>query len=75
MVCLEIRAASWLVYDVLLLCFVLFMRLVRTRYFNAYSYYMIRTEEHTQLVVRCMKQNKDAVWSLVHTTFSCWGAC
>ena len=36
-----------------------------TRYFHAYSY-------HTYiLVVRCMKQNKDAVC----TTFSCWGAC
>ena len=37
--------------------------------FHAYSY------DAYILVVRCMKQNKDAVWSLVGTTFSYWGAC
>ena len=40
-----------------------------TTYFHAYSY------DTYILVVRCMKQNKDAVWSLVYTTFSYWGAC
>ena len=51
-----------LVYDVLFSClFVFFMRLVHinTSYFHAYSY------DTYILVVRCMKQNKDAVWSLV----------
>ena len=57
MVSLAICAASWLVYDVLFLClFVFLMRLVPG---HAYSY------DTYILVVRCMKQNKDAVWSLV----------
>ena len=45
---------------VLFLClFAFFTRLVRTRYFHAFSYATYI------LVVRCVKQNKDAVWSLV----------
>ena len=47
-----ICAASSLVYDVLFLC--LFICI-----FHAYSY------DTYILVVRCMKQNMDAVWSLV----------
>ena len=59
MVSLVICAASSLVYDVLFLCvFVFLMRLV-PGIFHAYSY-----DTYT-LVVRCMKQNKDTVWSLV----------
>ena len=46
------------VYDVLFMRFVLLMRLV-PGIFDAYSY------DRNILVVRCMKQNKDAVWSLV----------
>ena len=59
MVYLGICAASWLVYDVLFLClFIFFMRLVRG-IFHAYSY------DAYILVVRCVRQIKDAVWYLV----------
>ena len=57
-----ICAASSLVYDVLFLC--LFICI-----FHAYLY------DTYILVVRCMNQNKDAMWSLVLYTFSYWGAC
>ena len=46
------RAASWLVYDVPSI-FLVFICI-----FRAYSY------DTDILVVRCMKKNKDAVWSL-----------
>ena len=61
MVYLAICAASWLVYGVLFLCiFVFFMRLVpRGIIFHTCSY------DTYILVVGCIKQNKDAVWSLV----------
>ena len=61
MVSLAMCAASWLVYNVLFLCFfVFFMRLVRVPdIIHPYSY------DTYILVVRCMKQNKDVVWSLV----------
>ena len=58
MVSRAISATSWLFYDVLFLClFVFFMPLVRVpgRCFHRYSY------DAYILVVRCMKQNKDAV--------------
>ena len=52
MVSLAVCAASWLVCDVLFLCLFLFLC-------HAYSY------DTYILVIRCMKQNKDAVWYLV----------
>ena len=59
MVSLAICAASWLVYDVIFLClFVFFVRFV-PGIFHAHSF------DTYILDVRCMKQNKDAVWSLV----------
>ena len=59
MVSRAICAASWLVYDVLFLClFVCFMRLL-PGIFHACSY------DTYIIVVPCMKQNKDAAWSLV----------
>ena len=61
MVYVAICAAKWLVYDALFLCsFVYFLRLV-PGFFHAYSH------DTNILVVRGMKQNKDAVGSLVHT--------
>ena len=53
MVSLAIRAASWLVYDVpgIMLVFICI--------FHAYSY------DTYILVVRCVNQNKDTVWSVV----------
>ena len=62
---LAICAASWLVYDVpgIILLFVFFMRIL-PGIFHAYSY------DTYMLAVRCMKQNEDAVWSLVLLLFT-----
>ena len=54
--------SSKLVYDVLLLC------LLRVHRYS-YDTYLV----HTRRTLYESKQ--DAVWSLVHTTFSYWGAC
>ena len=51
----------------IILLFVFFARLV-PGVFHAYSY------DTYMLVVRCMRQNKDSVWSHC-TTFRYWGAC
>ena len=59
MVPLAICAASWLDNDVLSLCLYFYAARVIPGIFHAYS------NDTYILVVRCMKQNKDAVWSLV----------
>ena len=62
MVCLAIYAASRLVYDVLLLC--LFVFLVRLVSYQVFVTRVLIYDTYI-LVVRGMKRNKDAVWSLV----------